>query len=135
MRKRIRIEARACKRSSRTVLKWFVVILSRRTDSSIMKQNFVRKSPAERAYPNFRYADTLESIREIPARLDRPLPPIPPPTAVVTAELVNGELRRTTLRRSRPLTRVQEVLFLSAAFAFGGVLQMFVILYMSGILE
>jgi len=100
-----------------------------------MKQNFARNSPVERAYPNFRCEDILESIRANPARLDRPLPPVPPPAVVAMAEMVNGELVGTTWRRARPLTRLQEVLFVSAAFVFGGVLQMVVILYVSGILE
>ena len=38
-------------------------------------------------------------------------------------------------RRTRPLTRIQEVLFVAAAFLVGGLLQMFVILHMGGILE
>ena len=35
----------------------------------------------------------------------------------------------TPVRRSRPLTRVQEVLFISTAFVLGGLLQMLVILH------
>ncbi len=41
----------------------------------------------------------------------------------------------TPLRRARPLTRIQEVTFVAAAFVVGGVLQMLVILDISGILE
>jgi len=44
-------------------------------------------------------------------------------------DLTNREPGRTPLRRARPLTHIQEVLFLSAAFAVGGVLQTLVILY------
>ena len=40
-----------------------------------------------------------------------------------------------SLRRARPLTRIQEVIFVAAAFVVGGVLQMLVILDISGILE
>jgi len=51
------------------------------------------------------------------------------------AALTNGELSRTPLHGARPLSRIQEVLFVSAAFVFGGVLQMLVIACISGILE
>ena len=36
---------------------------------------------------------------------------------------------------ARPLTRTQEVLFISTAFVFGGVLQVCVVLHIFGILE
>jgi len=36
---------------------------------------------------------------------------------------------KSTMRRSRPLTRVQEVMFVATVLAIGGVLQMLVILH------
>ncbi len=42
---------------------------------------------------------------------------------------------RMSLRRARPLTRIQEVLFIGAAFVVGAILQMYVILSIGGILE
>jgi len=50
-------------------------------------------------------------------------------------DLTNRRPGRMSLRRARPLTRIQEVLFVGAAFVVGGVLQMYVILNIAGILE
>ena len=42
---------------------------------------------------------------------------------------------RTQLHRSRPLTFVQEILLIATALVAGGMLQMLVILHISGILD
>jgi hypothetical protein len=42
---------------------------------------------------------------------------------------------RARLRRARPLTLIQEVLFFATAFAVGGVLQILLVLRIEGILE
>ncbi len=47
----------------------------------------------------------------------------------------NRRSGRKSLGRARPLTRIQEVIFVAAAFVVGGVLQIFVILNIGGILE
>jgi len=41
----------------------------------------------------------------------------------------------TRAHRSRPLTLAQEILLIGAAFVTGGLLQIFVILHFSGILD
>ncbi|HTO81641.1 MAG TPA: hypothetical protein VMQ73_05370 [Methylomirabilota bacterium] len=42
---------------------------------------------------------------------------------------------RARSRRSRPLTLIQEVLFVTTVFAVGGVLQILLFLHVGGILE
>ena len=45
------------------------------------------------------------------------------------------DLSRQSLRRSRPLTFIQEALFFAAVFVIGGVLQALVLLDIAGVIE
>lgn len=58
-----------------------------------------------------------------------------PPAGINKGNLTHPRPGRMSSRRARPLTRIQEVLFVAAAFFVGGLLQMLVILYGGGILE
>ena len=51
------------------------------------------------------------------------------------SRLADHELSRRPVRRSRPLTVVQEVLFFAAVFVIGTVLQALVMLDIAGVIE
>jgi hypothetical protein len=58
-----------------------------------------------------------------------------PPAIINKGDLTQRRAGRMASRRARPLTRIQEVLFVAAAFFVGGLLQMLAILYIGRILE
>ena len=85
-------------------------------DGSVMKQILVCDCPdVERAKPDFE-----QNLRSSVSNM---------------SDLANRGDGHTSLRRARPLTFVQEVLVVAAAFVFGAVPQMLVILNIGGILE
>jgi hypothetical protein len=78
---------------------------------------------------------TLERYRPDSERADWRFEWNPPSAPTDERGLTGHELGRPSIRRSRPLTVIQEVLFFAAVFAIGGVLQALVLLNIAGVIE
>jgi hypothetical protein len=79
-------------------------------------------------------SQTLERYHSDSEQVDRRfewnLPSVP-----MDESLTDHKLSRRSVRRSRPLTLIQEALFFAAVFVIGGVLQALVFLDIAGVIE